>query len=191
MINPEMIMHLVPTAIVGAYIVEPKVFGDERGFFMETWNHGVFSAAGISDRFVQSNLSRSNRGVLRGLHYQCPEPQAKLVSAVEGAGFDVAVDIRVASPTFGRVACVELSAQNKRAFYVPAGCAHGFLVLSETASFSYLCSTLYRREFDRGIAWNDPDLGIPWPFLPLDLSPKDRELRRLRDVPADQLPEFG
>jgi len=183
-------MQLIPTAIVGAHIVEPKVFGDARGFFMETWNHQVFSAAGISDQFVQANLSRSARGVLRGLHYQNPEPQAKLVSVVEGAVFDVAVDIRVGSPTFGRVACVELSASNKRAFYVPAGCAHGFLVLSEAASFTYLCSTVYRRDWDRGIAWNDPDLGIPWPFLPSELSPKDRDARRLRDVDAADLPEF-
>jgi dTDP-4-dehydrorhamnose 3,5-epimerase len=183
-------MHLIPTDIAGAYIVEPKVFGDARGFFMETWNHAVFSAAGIHDQFVQANLSRSARGVLRGLHYQNPNPQAKLVSVVEGAVFDVAVDIRVASPTFGRVACVELSAQNKRSFYVPAGCAHGFLVLSEVASFSYLCSTLYQREADRGIAWNDPDLAIAWPAFPEELSTKDRTLPRLKDVPIDQLPEF-
>jgi dTDP-4-dehydrorhamnose 3,5-epimerase len=184
-------MRLIPTDISGAYIVEPKVFGDARGFFMETWNAKVFADAGIHDRFVQSNLSRSARGVLRGLHYQWPDPQAKLVHVVEGAVFDVAVDIRVGSPSFGKVACVELSAQNRRSFYVPAGCAHGFLVLSEHASFSYLCSTLYQREWDRGIAWDDPDLAVPWPLPPLELSDKDRSTPRLRDVPSDALPTFS
>ena len=158
-------MKVIQTDIHDALILEPKVFGDARGFFLESYNKRVLrDAAGIDAEFVQDNHSRSARGVLRGLHYQLPQPQGKLVRVASGRVFDVAVDIRRRSPTFGKVACVELSADNKRMFWLPPGLAHGFLVLSDAADFLYKTTDYYCPEHERCIAWNDPHLAIPWPL---------------------------
>lgn len=158
-------MNVVPTAIADVLILEPKVFGDERGFFYESFNQTTFNkAAGLNTTFVQDNHSRSSRGVLRGLHYQVQQPQGKLVRAVRGAVFDVAVDIRDKSPTFGQWVGVELTEDNHRQLWVPAGLAHGFLVLSESADFVYKTTDYYTPAFERCIAWNDPDIGISWPL---------------------------
>ena len=176
-----MIVH--DTALPGVKLIEPKVFGDDRGFFLESWNARVFADAGIDAAFVQDNHSRSARGVLRGLHYQIVEPQGKLVRVVSGAVFDVAVDIRRSSPHFGKWAGAALSAENKRMFWVPPGFAHGFITLSETADFLYKCTTLYAPAHERGIAWDDPAIGIEWPLdgAPL-LSAKDTVAPRLADA---------
>lgn len=173
-------MQATPTAIEGVFILEPKVFGDSRGFFMESFNRRAFAAAtGVDVDFVQDNHSRSRKGVLRGLHYQIEQPQGKLVRVTQGVVFDVAVDIRKGSPTFGRWVGVELSGDNHRQFWVPAGLAHGFVVLSETADFLYKTTDYYAPQHERCIAWNDPAIGIEWPLAahgisePL-LSDKDR-----------------
>lgn len=169
-------MHKIPTEIPDVLLIEPKVFGDERGFFMETYSERVFAELGIHCRFVQDNHSRSRQGVLRGLHYQLGKPQAKLVRVIRGTVFDVAVDIRRGSPTFGKWVGVELSEENKRTLFVPEGFAHGFYVLSEEAEFCYKCSDFYAPSEERGIIWNDPDIGIAWPLLPglaPQLSAKD------------------
>ena len=174
-------MQAIPTAIEGVFILEPKLFGDARGFFMESYNRRVFAeATGVDPDFVQDNQSRSRKGVLRGLHYQIEQPQGKLVRVTQGAVFDVAVDIRKNSPTFGRWAGVELTGENHRQFWVPAGLAHGFVVLSDTADFLYKTTDYYAPQHERCIAWNDPDIGIEWPLAahgisePL-LSDKDRQ----------------
>lgn len=170
-------MNVIQTAIPDALILEPKVFGDQRGFFLESYNEQVFSKlTGVNTVFVQDNHSRSGKDVLRGLHYQIKQPQGKLVRVVSGAVFDVAVDLRKSSPTFGRWVGVELSAENHRQFWVPAGFAHGFLVLSESADFLYKATDYYAPEYERCISWNDPEIGIEWPLaggLPL-LSAKDQ-----------------
>ncbi len=159
-------MKVTPCAIADVLLIEPRVFGDERGFFFESFNQRAFNlATGLAPSFVQDNHSRSARGVLRGLHYQLHQPQGKLVRVVAGEVFDVAVDIRRNSPTFGKWAGEILSADNKRQLWVPPGLAHGFLVLSETAEFLYKTTDYYAPEFERCIAWNDPDLGIVWPTL--------------------------
>ena len=168
-------MIVTETALPGVKLIEPKVFGDDRGFFLESWNARAFAEAGIDERFVQDNHSRSARNVLRGLHYQIVEPQGKLVRVVDGAVFDVAVDVRRSSPHFGKWVGYELSAANKRMLWVPPGFAHGFVVLSDTADFLYKCTTLYAPAHERSIAWNDPAIGIDWPLdgaTPL-LSGKD------------------
>lgn len=167
-------MHLIPTAIPDVLILEPKVFGDHRGFFLETWRREVFAQAGIPD-FVQDNHSKSSRGVLRGLHYQIQQPQGKLLRVVQGEVFDVAVDMRRSSPTFGQWVGEILNTDNKRALYVPPGFAHGFYVLSETAEVIYKCTTYYAPQYERSLLWNDPAIGIKWPLgaEPL-LSDKDR-----------------
>jgi dTDP-4-dehydrorhamnose 3,5-epimerase len=168
-------MKLVETALPGVVVIEPKVFGDARGFFLESWNRQAMSDAGLGMDFVQDNHSRSAQGVLRGLHYQLENPQGKLVRVTQGAVFDVAVDIRRSSPNFGKWVGVELSAENHRMLWIPPGFAHGFLVLSETADFLYKCTTLYHPPSDRSLRWNDPDIGIAWPeagLAPL-LSAKD------------------
>ncbi len=170
-------MKITPTAIPDVLIVEPRVFGDARGFFYESFNQQAFDAAtGTRFQFVQDNHSRSARGVLRGLHYQlAPKAQGKLVRVVRGAVFDVAVDIRRSSPTFGQWVGVELSEDNQRQLWIPPGCAHGFLVLSESADFLYKTTDYYSPEHERAIAWNDPALGVQWPdcgIAPL-LSAKD------------------
>jgi dTDP-4-dehydrorhamnose 3,5-epimerase len=173
-------MQVLPTEIPDVLELAPKVFGDERGFFLETWNESTFAAAGIPARFVQDNWSRSKRGILRGLHYQIRQPQGKLVRVTSGAVFDVAVDLRRSSPTFGRHVARVLSFENKRALWIPPGFAHGFLVLSESADFVYKCTELYAPEFDRTLAWNDPTVAIDWPLAEIGgaesvtLSEKDR-----------------
>jgi dTDP-4-dehydrorhamnose 3,5-epimerase len=163
-------MNFVPTAIGGLTIIEPRVFGDARGFFLESWNRRTFAAAGLELDFVQDNHSRSVLWTLRGLHYQLEHPQGKLVRVVAGAVYDVVVDMRRSSPTFGRSVAVELSADNHRMLWVPPGMAHGFLVLSDFADFVYKCTEFYHPEHERVLAWNDPALGIAWP-LPPAVSP--------------------
>jgi dTDP-4-dehydrorhamnose 3,5-epimerase len=167
-------MQLIPTRIPDVLILEPKVFGDQRGFFLETWRRELFEQAGIPD-FVQDNHSKSSRGVLRGLHYQLQQPQGKLVRVVQGEVFDVAVDLRRSSPTFGQWVGEILNTDNKRALYVPPGFAHGFYVLSETAEVTYKCTSYYAPQFERSLLWNDPAVGIAWPAGPEPLlSEKDR-----------------
>jgi dTDP-4-dehydrorhamnose 3,5-epimerase len=162
-------------AIEGLLIIQPKVFGDERGYFFESYNERDFASAGISERFVQDNQSKSSKGVLRGLHFQKSHSQAKLVRVIEGDVFDVAVDLRAGSPTFGKWEGVKLSGELQNQFYIPRRFAHGFLVLSETAVFAYKCTDFYHPEDEGGIPWNDPAIGVVWPELgmaPL-LSSKD------------------
>lgn len=176
-----MIVH--DTALPEVKLLEPRVFGDDRGFFLESWNATTFAALGIDAAFVQDNHSRSAKGVLRGLHYQIVEPQGKLVRVVAGAVFDVAVDIRRSSPNFGRWTGHELSAANKHLLWVPPGFAHGFVTLSETADFLYKCTTLYAPAHERSIAWNDPLIGIDWPLdAPPLLSGKDAAAPLLADA---------
>ena len=183
-------MNVHDTALPGVKIIEPKIFGDVRGFFVETWRTDRYLAAGLPGATVQSNLSYSIRGVLRGLHYQYPQPQGKLVYVLEGEIIDVAVDIRVGSPTFGKSLAVKLTSEKKTQLYVPEGFAHGFCVTSETSLVAYMCTAPYIPEFDRGILWSDPDLNIPWPITAPSLSPKDSVHQTLRDVPHDLLPQF-
>lgn len=163
------------TSIEGVLIIEPKVFGDDRGYFMETYNEPEFKAKGVPYDFVQDNQSKSTKGVLRGLHYQINHPQAKLVRVLEGEVFDVAVDLRKGSPTYGKWEGVLLSGENKKMFMIPRGFAHGFVVLSDTAIFAYKCDDVYHPNDEGGIMWNDPDIGVEWPFEgePL-LSEKDK-----------------
>lgn len=178
-------MRFVPTAIPEVVIIEPQVFGDARGFFMETWHAGKFAAGGLDLHFVQDNHSRSAQGILRGLHYQITQPQGKLVRVVRGAVFDVAVDLRRSSPSFGRWVGVELSEDNYRQLWVPPGFAHGFYVMSESADFVYKCTELYAPEHERCLRWDDPALAITWPLrdgaAPL-LSAKDAAGSLLRDA---------
>jgi dTDP-4-dehydrorhamnose 3,5-epimerase len=183
-------MKVIETSLPGALIIEPQVFGDARGFFYESYNKGQWANAGINADFIQTNVSRSTRGVLRGLHYQWPNPQGKLVSVLEGEVYDVAVDIRRGSPTFGQSVGAMLTAENHRHFWVPEGFAHGFCVLSEFATFTYQCTALYDREADAGIRWNDADLGIDWPLSAPLLSDKDTKTPLLKDVATHRLPVF-
>ncbi|MEZ5476998.1 MAG: dTDP-4-dehydrorhamnose 3,5-epimerase [Thiolinea sp.] len=178
-------MNIIPTHIPDVLIIEPQVFGDERGFFMETWNQQRFAEQGLTMSFVQDNHSRSAQGILRGLHYQIHKPQGKLVRVTSGCVYDVAVDIRRDSPTFGQWAGVELSAENHRLFWVPEGFAHGFYVMSESADFQYKCTELYAPEHERCIRWDDPALNIDWPLVngePPRLSAKDAEGKSLQDA---------
>lgn len=183
-------MKVVETRLQGALVIEPQVFGDARGFFYESYNEAKYREAGIDRRFVQSNVSRSARGVLRGLHYQWPNPQGKLVSVLEGEVFDVAVDIRRGSPTFGQWAGVMLTAENHRHFWIPEGFAHGFCVLSEYATFAYQCTALYDAKADAGIRWNDAAIGIDWPVTEPLLSDKDARAPLLNEVATECLPVF-
>jgi dTDP-4-dehydrorhamnose 3,5-epimerase len=183
-------MRLVPTDLSGVTIIEPRVFGDGRGYFLETYNEARYREAGIGDTFVQDNLSLSARGVLRGLHFQNPHAQAKLVTVLQGEVYDVAVDIRVGSPTFGKFVGVVLSGENKRQLYIAQGFAHGFCVTSETALFMYKCSDRYAPESEGGILWNDPDLGIRWPVDAPTLSAKDEKYPRLKDLDPRRLFEY-
>jgi dTDP-4-dehydrorhamnose 3,5-epimerase len=167
------------TDLKGVYIIEPKVYGDNRGYFMETYNANDFKEAGLNMVFVQDNQSKSKKGVLRGLHFQIKYPQGKLVRVLSGSVFDVCVDIRKGSPTFGKWHGVILTGENKKQFYVPAGCAHGFLVLSDEAEFAYKCTDFYHPEDEGGIIWNDPAIGIEWPLEGIGevlLSDKDKKL---------------
>lgn len=179
-------MNILETAIPGPMIIEPRVFGDARGFFMETWNAASFAAAGLDMTFVQDNHSRSQKGVLRGLHFQNPGPQGKLVRVTRGAVFDVAVDLRASSPHFGKWAGVELSADNKRMFWVPEGFAHGFLTLEDDTDFLYKCTAPYAPQSEFTLAWDDPAVGIEWPVAGLDpiISEKDMRGLSLADVPV-------
>lgn len=179
-------MNVIPTAIEGVLIIEPRVFGDERGFFMETWNAGGFAAAGLDLTFVQDNHSRSQKGVLRGLHFQNPAPQGKLVRVANGAVFDVAVDLRKSSPTFGKWVGVELSAANKRMFWVSEGFAHGFLTLEPDTDFLYKCTAPYAPASEFTLAWDDPVVGIEWPQIAGDplISDKDARGLSLAQVPV-------
>jgi dTDP-4-dehydrorhamnose 3,5-epimerase len=183
-------MKILPLKIPGLIIIEPDVFGDDRGFFMETWHQKRYGAKGVPETFMQDNLSRSSLGVLRGLHYQHPHSQGKLVTVLEGKVFDVVVDIRRSSPTFGKWEGVELSEENKRQFFIPPGLAHGFEVLSDTALFTYKCTDLYYPENEGTILWNDPDIGITWQTANPILSPKDEKGMLLKDVPPEKLPEY-
>jgi len=183
-------MNIVQTDIEGVLIFEPKAFGDPRGFFMETWSRDRYTDAGLAVDFVQDNVSSSTKGVLRGLHFQYPQPQGKLVQVLRGEVLDVAVDIRVGSPTFGRAVTCVLSEENHKQFYVPEGFAHGFCVLSEMALFSYKCTNYYNPKTEGGVLWNDPDLAIDWPIDKPALSDKDRICPRLKDIPKDQLPVY-
>lgn len=179
-------MNVLETAIPGPLIVEPRVFGDERGFFMETWNARAFADAGLDMEFVQDNHSRSQKGVLRGLHFQNPGPQGKLVRVTRGAVFDVAVDLRRSSEHFGKWVGVELSADNKRMFWVPEGFAHGFLTLEDDTDFLYKCTAPYAPQSEHTLAWDDPALGIEWPdagCAPV-VSEKDTRGLTLAEVPA-------
>ena len=181
-------MRVLDTGLDGVVIIEPQVHGDERGFFQESWKASSSGAHGLPTTFAQANISRSANGVLRGLHYQYRQPQGKLVSVLEGRIFDVAVDIRPGSQSFGLWAGVELSAANHRQLYVPEGFAHGFIVLSDSALFHYHCTTEYSPQYEVAIAWNDPDIAVKWPCKPLSVSAKDSEAPFLRDVPEHLLP---
>lgn len=176
------------TSLPGVLLLETAVHGDTRGHFMETWREQSYASAGVTGPFVQDNAAFSLRGVLRGLHYQWPRPQGKLVGVVLGEVFDVAVDLRHDSPTFGRWTGHRLSAENGQQLWIPAGCAHGYLTLSDTAVFVYKCTDYHHGPSDRAVAWDDPDIGIDWPETGPLLSVKDAAAPRLRDVPPDLLP---
>jgi dTDP-4-dehydrorhamnose 3,5-epimerase len=180
-------MNVLTCDISGLFVIEPKLFGDARGFFLETWNLRRYREAGIAADFVQDNLSFSRRGTLRGLHFQNPNPQGKLLQVLQGEVFDVAVDIRRSSPTFGKWHGLVLSGDNKRQFYIPPGFAHGFVVLSETAFFHYKCTELYSPKDEMAIRWDDPDISIEWPLKEPLLSERDAKGLRLRDIPLERL----
>lgn len=183
-------MKIVATRLPEVMMVEPRFFGDQRGWFSETYQQQRYAEAGISATFVQDNISFSRQNILRGLHYQHPQGQAKLVQVLEGEIFDVAVDIRHGSPTFGQWVGVTLSAQTPRQLYIPEGFAHGFCVLSPTALFMYKCSDFYAPEHEGGLIWDDPDLAIQWPLDRPLLSDRDRTFPRLKDTPSHRLPPF-
>ena len=181
--------NFIATKIPDLYIIEPKVFGDDRGYFMESYSQKDFAEAGLTMTFVQDNESKSRKGVLRGLHFQTKQTQGKLVRVTQGEVWDVAVDLRKGSPTYGQWEGVYLSAENKRQFYVPEGFAHGFVVTSEEAVFNYKCTDFYAPEYDSGLLWNDEDVAIKWPLEGLGeilLSEKDQKqktLKELKDLP--------
>jgi dTDP-4-dehydrorhamnose 3,5-epimerase len=181
-------VQVYKTKLPGLLIIEPKVYKDSRGFFFETFYESKYKAGGINKPFVQDNISRSTRNVLRGLHYQLERPQAKLVSVFRGAVFDVAVDIRKGSPTFGQWEGLELSDKNNLQLFIPEGFAHGFCVLSDEADFFYKCTDYYHPESEHGILWNDPDLAISWKIADPILSEKDKKYKRLKDVLPEVLP---
>jgi dTDP-4-dehydrorhamnose 3,5-epimerase len=183
-------LEIIETSLLGVLVVKPRVFADPRGFFMETYRENVLAAAGIHDRFVQDNHSRSCRGVLRGLHYQLRTPQAKLCRVVTGEVLDIAVDIRVGSPNFGKWVSVLLSGENHLQLYIPKGFAHGFVVRSDTADFLYKCSDYYDASDDRGVLWNDPEIGIDWQTPSPLLSNKDSAYLPLAQIAHEQLPRY-
>lgn len=186
-------MERIDTSLPGVILIKPRVHEDHRGFFVETYNRRVLEELGIHSDFVQDNHSKSGRGVLRGLHYQLGQPQAKLVRVTRGTVYDVAVDIRRGSPSFGSWTAAELSESNKLIMFTPEGFAHGFLVLSESAEFQYKCSDFYAPVEERGIAWNDPGIGIAWPLEGLDpvLSARDQRWPTLASAPDADLPEMA
>lgn len=183
-------MNIIETELPGVLLIEPDVFGDERGFFMETYQSERYHEAGIAGEFVQDNLSFSQKGVLRGLHFQNPNPQGKLVSILQGEVFDVAVDVRSGSPTFGHWTGYLLNAQNKRQLWVPEGFAHGFCVTSEAALFSYKCTAFYSPESEISLRWDDPDINIEWPLRRPILSTRDASALPLSDIKHSQLPRY-
>ena len=182
-------MKIIPTSIAGVVILEPKVFGDQRGYFLETWSRERYREAGIDADFVQDNISFSTQGTLRGLHFQHPRGQGKLVQVLNGSVYDVAVDIRIGSATFGQWVGVELTAEKHNQLYIPPGFAHGFYVISDTAQFSYKCTDYYSPQTEGGILWSDPEIAINWPQngQPI-LSDKDAQLGPLSAFPQDRLP---
>jgi dTDP-4-dehydrorhamnose 3,5-epimerase len=180
-------MKVIKCELDSLLIIEPDVFGDHRGFFLESWNRKRYREAGIDAEFVQDNFSFSQRGTLRGLHFQNPLPQGKLVSVWQGEVFDVAVDIRRDSQTFGKWHGVTLTAENKRQFWVPAGFAHGFAVISETALFHYKCTEIYSPQNELGFRWDDPDVGIKWPVATPTLSQRDAKAPFLKELPREKL----
>jgi dTDP-4-dehydrorhamnose 3,5-epimerase len=184
-------MEVTVGNIPGLLIIDPDVHGDARGFFVETYSRDRYAQAGVCGDFVQDNLSSSRRGILRGLHLQHPRGQGKLCSVIEGEVFDVAVDVRIGSPTFGQWEGVALSSENKRQLYIPPGFAHGFCVVSERALFAYKCTGFYSAEDELGVAWNDEDIGIEWPIDAPLLSDKDRANPKLRDISSDRLPRYA
>ena len=181
-------MKKIETNIAGLYLLEPQVFRDERGFFYESYHEEKFAALGITDRFVQDNHARSAKGALRGLHYQIEHPQAKLCRVIRGEVLDVVVDLRRGSPTFGRHLSVVLSAENMRQIYIPGGFAHGYLVLSEAAEFVYKCNNFYYPQYERGVLWDDPEIGIDWGLETPLLSAKDRANPPLSKIAPEDLP---
>ncbi len=184
-------MNIHRLAIPDVLLIEPKIFGDDRGFFLETFRRSWLEDQGIDVRFVQDNMSRSKKNTLRGLHYQLTNPQAKLVMVSRGAVLDVAVDIRRGSPTFGKYVSAELSEENKKLMYIPAGFAHGFKVLTETADFQYKCSTYYDPTSEKAVLWSDPDINVNWEAENPILSEKDKNARPLRDFSEDELPVYN
>ncbi len=180
----------IDTSLPGVCLIQPQVIRDSRGFFLESYHKAKFAAMGITDRFVQDNHSRSSRGILRGLHYQLNHPQAKLCGVVAGEVLDVAVDIRMGSPTFGKSTSALLTAENHNLIYIPPGFAHGFLVLSESAEFLYKCSDFYDPGDEYGISWNDPSLNIAWTIQRPVLSGRDGQLPPLADVSPQFLPRY-
>jgi dTDP-4-dehydrorhamnose 3,5-epimerase len=186
-------MKIIETNLPGVVVFEPKKFGDARGFFLETFKDDMLVEAGIQERFVQDNHSRSSKGILRGLHYQLVQPQGKLVRVATGKVFDVAVDVREGSPTFGQSFGTILDDETMRMMYVPPGFAHGFMVLSERADFIYKCTDYYHPESEQSILWNDPDLKIDWPTTEAEvlLSEKDKKAVLLKDQSSTNLPKFS
>ncbi|MGY0560295.1 dTDP-4-dehydrorhamnose 3,5-epimerase [Luteimonas sp. A277] len=184
-------MRVTRTGLPDCLILEPRQFGDERGWFMESWHRERYSELGVGPDFVQANLSHSKTNVLRGLHYQWPNPQGKLVSVLEGEVYDVAVDIRRGSPHFGHWTAAVLSADNRRQIWVPPGFAHGFVVLSGPSVVSYLCTAAYDAKADAALAWNDSELAIDWPVANPHLSAKDAAAPRLAELAPERLPLFG
>lgn len=182
-------MNVTELELPGVLLLEPRVFGDERGFFLETWQARRYAEAGMPERFVQDNLSRSLKNVLRGLHYQIHRPQGKLVSVIEGEVFDVAADIDPRSETFGRWVGARLSGDNKRQLYIPPGYAHGFCVLSETAYFTYKCTEYYAPALERGVRWDDPTLGIDWPVDDPIVNERDAAWPTVEAARREELPE--
>jgi len=180
-----------PTRLPEVLLVRPRVFGDERGYFFESWAVGRYEGAGIAGPFVQDNMSRSRRGILRGLHLQNPHAQGKLVSAVFGEVFDVAVDVRTGSPRYGQWVGALLSDTNHHQLWVPPGFAHGFCVLSEEAIFHYKCTESYHPESEMSVLWNDPEIGIDWPLAAPTLNAKDAGAPCLADIPRERLPGFA
>lgn len=183
-------MNVIETKLPGVLVIEPDVFPDDRGHFLETWNSKRYKNAGIPGTFVQDNVSFSKKGVLRGLHFQYPQPQGKLIQVLSGQVVDVAVDIRIGSPTFVQWISEIVSDTNHKQLYIPPGFAHGYCVLSETAVFSYKCTDFYNPAFENGIIWNDPDLNIDWSTKKPILSVKDSNYARLKDLAPEKMPHY-
>ena len=186
-----MMMKVIQTKLPGVLILEPEVFGDQRGYFLETWRSTRYEEAGILGPFVQDNISFSRKGILRGLHFQYPQAQGKLVQVLSGEVMDVAVDVRVGSPTFRQWVREQLSETNHRQMFIPPGFAHGYCVTSEAALFSYKCTDFYNPATEIGVIWNDPELKIDWPITEPVLSSKDASYPRLKDLPCENLPHYG